>query len=177
MISESLNTERKLRLAGIVRESIVDGPGIRFVVFCQGCPHLCPGCHNAVTHDFNGGYDCSIDKILEAIDENPLLDGVTFSGGEPACQSAGFLALAKEIKERNLHIVMYSGYTYEELTDMSVEDASLDELLHIVDVLVDGRYEVSERDLTLAFRGSRNQRPIDLVRTWETGKVSLAEKF
>ena len=72
---------------------------------------------------------------------------------------------------------MYSGYTYEELTDMSVEDASLDELLHIVDVLVDGRYEVSERDLTLAFRGSRNQRPIDLVRTWETGKVSLAEKF
>ena len=83
-----------LRLAGVVRESIVDGPGIRFVVFCQGCPHKCPGCHNAVTHDFSAGFDCDINKIVNAVDENPLLSGVSFSGGEPAGQPAGFRALA-----------------------------------------------------------------------------------
>ncbi|MCI9640020.1 MAG: 4Fe-4S cluster-binding domain-containing protein [Emergencia sp.] len=82
------NNEQTLRIAGVVKESIVDGPGIRFVVFSQGCPHHCPGCHNAVTHDFEGGYDCSIERILAEIDANPLLDGVTFSGGEPVCQPA-----------------------------------------------------------------------------------------
>ena len=72
-----------LRLAGIVRESIVDGPGIRFTVFCQGCPHGCPGCHNPETHDFKGGSDCSVDRLMEEIDKDPILAGVTFSGGEP----------------------------------------------------------------------------------------------
>lgn len=166
-----------IRIAGVVRESIVDGPGIRFVVFCQGCPHHCPGCHNAVTHDFDGGYDCSVEKILAAIDANPLLDGVTFSGGEPACQPAGFLALAKEIKGRGLNIVMFSGYTYEQLLLMAEKDSDLDGLLQLVDVLVDGRYEEAQRDLTLLFRGSRNQRAIDLAKTRQAGEIVTAEKF
>lgn len=166
-----------IRIAGVVRESIVDGPGIRFVVFCQGCPHHCPGCHNAVTHDFDGGYDCSVEKILAAIDANPLLDGVTFSGGEPACQPEGFLVLAKAVKERGLDIVMYSGYTYEELLLMAEGDGALDALLQLVDVLVDGRYEADRRDLTLLFRGSRNQRAIDLAKTRQAGEIVTAEKF
>lgn len=176
-MEERTKENAAIRIAGVVRESIVDGPGIRFVVFSQGCPHHCPGCHNAVTHDFDGGYDCSVEKILAAIDANPLLDGVTFSGGEPACQPEGFLVLAKAVKERGLDIVMYSGYTYEELLLMAEGDGALDALLQLVDVLVDGRYEADRRDLTLLFRGSRNQRAIDLAKTRQAGEIVTAEKF
>lgn len=175
-----------LRLAGVIRESIVDGPGIRFVVFCQGCPHRCPGCHNAETHDFSGGYDCDIDKILAAVDANPLLQGVTFSGGEPACQPAPFYALAKEIKHRGLNVWMYTGYTLEELSRLArsgpespcrlAEDRkALRELLDTIDVLVDGKYIEAQRDLTLRYRGSTNQRVIDMNRTRETGTLTLTE--
>ncbi len=104
-----IDREESIRIAGVVRESIVDGPGIRFVIFCQGCPHHCQGCHNKVTHDFDGGYICETDKILQAIDDNPLLDGVTFSGENPLASPGVFLTLAKAIKKRNLHIMMYSG--------------------------------------------------------------------
>ncbi len=166
-----------IRLAGIVRESIVDGPGIRLVVFCQGCPHGCRECHNTVTHDFAGGYDCSVDRILQAVDENPLLDGVTFSGGEPACQPAGFLSLARGIKARGLDIIMYSGYTFEELQSMAENSQDLARLLQYVDILVDGRYEAEKRDLTLAFRGSTNQRVIDVKASLREGKVVDSEKF
>lgn len=166
-----------LRIAGIVRESIVDGPGLRFVVFCQGCPHHCPGCHNEETHDFNGGYDCEIEKILHAIDANPLLDGVTFSGGEPLCQPEAFLLLAREIKKRNLNLVVYTGYTYEELCKMEGRNQNLRELLQLTDLLIDGPYREEERDLTLLFRGSANQRVIDMVRTQEEGRLVLSEKY
>lgn len=166
-----------IQIAGVVRESIVDGPGIRFVVFCQGCPHLCPGCHNPVTHDFDGGYPCEVSKIVDAIDQNPLLDGVTFSGGEPACQPEGFLVLAKAVKERNLNIIMYSGFTLEELEKMAETDEKLSELLSLIDYLIDGRYEEALRDLTLSFRGSRNQRIIDMKRTRETGTLVSIENF
>ena len=169
--------ERTIQLAGVVRESIVDGPGIRFVVFCQGCPHLCPGCHNPVTHDFDGGYPCEVEKILKAIDENPLLDGVTFSGGEPACQPKAFLTLAKEIKARGLNIIMYSGFTLEQLTKMGETDPALAELLEYLDYLIDGRYEEAQRDLTLSFRGSRNQRIIDMNETRKTGDLITLENL
>ena len=169
--------ENTLRMAGVVRESIVDGPGIRFVVFCQGCPHLCPGCHNPVTHDFDGGYPCEVDKIVKAIDENPLLDGVTFSGGEPACQPKAFLKLAKQIRQRGLNIIMYSGFTLEQLTKMSAHDEALKELLEQIDYLIDGRYEEAQRDLTLAFRGSQNQRIIDMKETRKCGKITTLENF
>lgn len=166
-----------LRIAGIVRESIVDGPGIRFVVFCQGCPHNCPGCHNAVTHDFNGGFQCDIDKIVAAIDENPLLSGVTFSGGEPACQPAGFNALAAKLKERGLNIYMYSGYTFEQLSEMAKSDSDMEGLLNKIDVLIDGRYEDSLRDLTLQFRGSSNQRVLDMAKSMRSGSAVTAEGY
>lgn len=172
-----MNKSDTLRIAGIVRESIVDGPGIRFVIFCQGCPHGCPGCHNAQTHDFAGGYDCGVDRILAAIDENPLLAGVTFSGGEPACQSAGFAALAKEIKKRKLNIMMYSGYTFEQLQTMAEEDKAMQELLENLDYLVDGPYVEEKRDLTLLFRGSSNQRILDVPASLKTGKACEKENF
>lgn len=164
-----------LRIAGIIRESIVDGPGIRFVIFGQGCPHNCPGCHNPQSHDFGGGYDCTVDKILEETDRNPLLKGVTFSGGEPFCQAEEFAFLGAEIRQRGLSIVTFTGYTYEELTAMN--DENTDRLLEVTDLLIDGRYMAEQRDLTLRFRGSRNQRIIDMNKTRETGSMVLAEEY
>ncbi|MFQ9427030.1 MAG: anaerobic ribonucleoside-triphosphate reductase activating protein [Anaerovoracaceae bacterium] len=166
-----------IRIAGVVRESIVDGPGLRLAVFCQGCPHGCKDCHNPDTHDFCGGYDCEISKIVEAVKANPLLDGVTFSGGEPFCQPAAFCSLAAALKEArpDLNLMAYSGYTYEELTEM--KDMDVDELLSKIDLLVDGRFIAEQKDLTLLFRGSSNQRVIDMNLTRQRGEVALAEKY
>jgi anaerobic ribonucleoside-triphosphate reductase activating protein len=175
MLKQKWKSFNSIRLAGVVRESIVDGPGLRFTVFCQGCPHECNGCHNEETHKFDGGYDCDISKILEAIDANPLLDGVTFSGGEPFCQPEAFCNLAIELKERNLNLMAYSGYTYEELVNM--KNPAVDDLLDMLDILVDGRYLEEERDLTLLFRGSKNQRVLDMPATRKLGKAVLSEKF
>ena len=171
-MEESKNT---IRIAGVVRESIVDGPGLRFTVFCQGCPHHCEGCHNMATHDFSGGYDCEISKIMDAIDQNPLLDGVTFSGGEPMCQPEAFYNLAVQVKERGLNIVTYTGFTYEELITMGESNIGVKKLMDLTDILVDGRFVLEERDLTLPFRGSANQRLIDMNLTRELGKLTLAE--
>ncbi|MBQ2746892.1 MAG: anaerobic ribonucleoside-triphosphate reductase activating protein [Firmicutes bacterium] len=164
-----------IRIAGVYRESIVDGPGIRFTVFCQGCSHACPGCHNPETHDFNGGYDCDIDKIVTEILKNPLLDGVTLTGGDPIFQSEGHYVLAKKIKEQapNLNILIYTGFTYEELLERSEEDIYTKKLLELTDYLIDGRFVMEQRDLTLLFRGSKNQRFIDLNATREKGEIVL----
>ena len=164
-----------IRIAGVVRESIVDGPGLRFTVFCQGCPHDCKGCPNMATHDFSGGYDCELSTILDAIDQNPLLDGVTFSGGEPMCQPEAFYNLAVQVKERGLNIVTYTGFTYEELITMGESNIGVKKLMDLTDILVDGRFVLEERDLTLPFRGSANQRLIDMNLTRERGKLTLAE--
>ncbi len=164
-----------LRLAGVYRESIVDGPGIRFTVFCQGCAHACPGCHNPETHDFNGGYDSVIDNLVREIMKNPLLDGVTFTGGDPMFQPEGFYVLAKKIKEQNpaLNILIYTGFTYEELLERAEQDVYIYKLLELTDYLIDGRFEMDKRDLTLLFRGSSNQRFIDLNKTRESGEIVL----
>ena len=169
-------SESTLRIAGIMRESIVDGPGIRFAVFCQGCPHNCPGCHNPETHDFNGGNEVSIQKILAAIDENPLLKGVTFSGGEPLCQTEGFAELAKAVKARGMDITVFTGFTYEQLLERQKQDSALKELLDLTDLLIDGPFILDQRDLTLQFRGSRNQRLIDMKATRAAGHVVLWEE-
>lgn len=154
--------ESVLRISGIVDESIVDGPGLRFTVFTQGCPHHCPGCHNPQTHDFNGGYDITVAEIMDRFNEDPLLAGMTFSGGEPFCQAGPLCVLARAVKAAGKNIVVYSGYTYEQLTAMAREDAAVDELLLLCDTLVDGPYVEALRDLDLLFRGSSNQRIIDL---------------
>lgn len=177
MSTQNLKDYNTIRLAGVVRESIVDGPGLRFTVFCQGCPHGCEGCHNPATHDFGGGYDCEISKIIAAVDENPLLDGVTFSGGEPMCQPEAFAALAEELKKRKLNIMVYTGYTYEELLKLAETKPAVGKLLELTDYLVDGRFILAERDLTLPFRGSTNQRILDMERTRAEGNPVLAEKY
>ena len=179
-----------IRIAGIMRESIVDGPGIRFAVFCQGCPHDCPGCHNPETHDFAGGTEVSVERLLEEFDKNPLLAGATFSGGEPMCQPEGFAALGRGIKERGKTITIYSGYTLEQLLRMALKDQNIEELLRMCDLLalkdknieellrmcdllIDGPFVQAKRDLTLQFRGSANQRLIDMPKTWKAGHIVL----
>ena len=168
-----MNKANSLRIAGIVRESIVDGPGIRFTIFCQGCPHACDGCHNPETHDFAGGKDVSIERLLEEIDKDPLLAGVTFSGGEPFCQPEGFVEIGKRIKERGLNITAFSGYTLEELMSLGIQNAAIAELLELTDILIDGPFQKELKDLTLQFRGSKNQRVIDMNETRKRGEVSI----
>ena len=162
----------KIRLAGLVDDSIVDGPGYRFTVFVQGCPHHCPGCHNPQSHDYDGGYEGDTDEIFAKIMDNPLLQGVTFSGGEPMEQAVPLLELAKKIKSAGLDLWIYTGYTYEALLEKTSHtsgdpnkdknNAAVRELLSVADVLVDGPFILEQRDIELCFRGSRNQRILNL---------------
>lgn len=158
-----------LRLAGVIRNSIVDGPGIRMTVFTQGCPHKCEGCHNPDTHDINGGYETTAGKILSEIEKDPLLQGVTFSGGEPFLQAQALALLAKEVHIRGLNIITYTGYTFEELLDGINQKPEWSELLNGTDILIDGRFVLSRRTLMQRFKGSDNQRIIDV-------KNSLAQR-
>lgn len=162
--------EQTIRIAGVIRQSIVDGPGLRMVVFAQGCPLHCPGCHNPQAQDPAGGQDCSIQKILRVFDQNPLLMGVTFSGGEPFCQPQHFAALARAVHERGRNIWCYTGYTWEELMEMAEQAPTVKELLHECDVLVDGRFDETQKSLLLRFRGSKNQRVLDVARSLESGE-------
>lgn len=165
----------KIRMAGVVSESIVDGPGIRYTLFVQGCPHKCEGCHNPQTHDFCGGKDDDTDVILEKILENPLLDGVTFSGGEPFCQAKPLADLAKKIKSSGLNVISYSGYTIEYLIKNADENNAYMELLKELDYLIDGPFIFSMKSYECKFRGSTNQRIIDVKKTLETGEVVTAD--
>lgn len=151
-----------LRISGVEPESIVDGPGFRYVIFTQGCPHHCPGCHNPQTHDFAGGKLADIPAILAEVQSDPLLQGVTFSGGEPFCQPAPLCAIARAVKGMGKDLVVYSGYTLEQLLELGKEDPAVLELLRLCDTLIDGPYIQAQRDLTLRYRGSANQRVIDL---------------
>ena len=166
----------KLQISGIVHESIVDGPGLCYVIFVQGCPHHCPGCHNPQTHDFSGGRAADLKELLKEIRENPILTGVTFSGGEPFCQPEALCELGQEIKGMGKQLTVYTGYTYEQLMELGKERPAVLELLKLADLLVDGPYLEKERDLTLLYRGSTNQRMIDLKKTRECGRVSLYQE-
>lgn len=163
----------EIRIAGIVEDSIVDGRGIRMAVFVQGCPHHCPGCHNPQTHDFAGGTLDDTDRIFEAFRENPLYRGITFSGGEPFCQPKPLKALADRVHGIKKDVTIYTGWTYEALCAM--HDPDVDALLSVCDVLVDGPFIEAQRDPELLFRGSANQRLIDMNRTRERGEVTLLE--
>ena len=163
----------RLRIAGIEPESFVDGPGIRMTIFTQGCHHHCPGCQNPQTHDFNGGHFIDLAEILSMIDENPLLDGITFSGGDPMDQAAALIPLAREIKERGLNLVIFTGYTYERLMELSQERPEMFELLSFADILIDGPFIMAKKSLELKFRGSSNQRIIDVQKSLVEGFVVL----
>lgn len=160
-----------LRLAGVIKESIVDGPGLRFTVFVQGCPHHCPGCHNPQTHDFSGGFDCDVEKLVAEVQKNPLLQGVTFSGGEPFCQCEALYLLATKIKSLGLDLYIYSGYTYEQI--LQLEDPFARKLLEQCDVLMDGPFLLELRTLDAPFRGSKNQRAIDVAATLAGEEIIL----
>lgn len=165
----------RLRIAGITDDSIVDGPGIRLTIFVQGCPHNCEGCHNPQTHDFSAGTDMTVDEIMDRINANPLLDGVTFSGGEPFCQAEALSELGHMVHKKGLNVVTYSGYTYEYLRKNSDSENNFDKLLDVSDYLVDGPFIKSQKDLLLKFRGSRNQRIIDVKKSEESGSAVTAK--
>lgn len=161
------NSETKLRIAGIVKESVCDGPGIRFTIFVQGCPHRCEGCHNAHTHDPEGGYEITIGEILNGIESLELLDGITFSGGEPFSQAAALSELARSCRDRGLSILTYTGYVYENILDR-LETPGWSELLAQTDILIDGPYLHEKATHEIPFLGSHNQRILDLNRIRET---------
>ena len=160
-----------MRIASYVHDSIVDGPGLRLTVFVQGCPHRCPGCHNPQTHDFAGGKALSAAELVRQMDENPLLDGLTLSGGEPFAQAEDCAALARAARERGLNVWCYSGWTLEEL--LQDTRPGVRELLELTDVLVDGPFLLEERSLTLKWRGSANQRVLDLPKSLAAGEAVL----
>lgn len=159
----------KFRIFGTADESYVDGPGIRFSVFVQGCPHHCPGCHNPESHDFSGGREADTEEIIRRMTMNPLLDGLTLTGGEPMCQPQICLELARAAKAAGLNVWCYTGYTLEQL--QAEGDADRLALLDAIDVLVDGPFLLAERSLELKYCGSRNQRLIDMKKTRQAGEI------
>lgn len=161
----------KLRIAGFEDESVVDGPGIRLVIFFQGCPHQCEGCHNPKTLDPLAGEVYDIEDVKEEITAARGITGVTFSGGEPFLQTEALAELVKFTKTLDLHVVIYSGYTYEELLASVAKEPKIEEILQDADILIDGKYIKDQRDLSIAFRGSRNQRIINLPASRQSGRV------
>ena len=159
-----------MRIAGLVQDSIVDGRGMRFVVFTQGCPHHCPGCHNPETWPFEGGTKIDTEQIVEIVSSNPLCRGVTFSGGEPFAQAEGFAELADRLKSRGYEVAAYSGYTFEELLNGTQAQRRL---LETIDILIDGPFRLEERSLELVFRGSRNQRILSVPASLAAGAPVL----
>lgn len=157
----------KIRIANVIEESFVDGEGIRFTIFVQGCPHHCKGCHNPGTHDFNGGRIVDTEELILKFSRAKLINGITLTGGEPVCQISAVTELAKAAKETDLNVWCYTGYTYEELLNYNENK----NFLNYVDVLVDGPFIESQRDLTMPFCGSKNQRLIDIPKTLKQEKI------
>ena len=158
-------------MAGTVNDSIVDGPGLRYAVFVQGCSHHCPGCQNPETHDPDGGHEDDTDSLIAKMKKNPLLSGITLSGGEPMEQPVPCLELAKAAHAIGLNVWCYTGYTWEELTRQNDPDRMA--LLSQVDVLVDGMFVMAEKSLELDYRGSKNQRLIDVPASLREQQVIL----
>ncbi len=147
----------QIRLHGVAPESIVDGPGIRYAIFTQGCPHNCEGCHNPGSHAPQAGYNKDVQSLLHDILENPLLSGVTFSGGEPFMQAEALCILGRSLKERHIHITTFSGYTLQALEELAKKAPAVAQLLEITDMLVDGPYVAALYHEELVFKGSSNQ--------------------
>ena len=164
-----------IRLSGITKESVVDGLGIRYVLYAQGCPHHCKGCHNPSTHSFEGGELTDIETIISDIKKHPMMDGLTCSGGECFEQAEQFALMAKEVKAMGLDVWAYTGYTLDEIMQYKNERRGWNDFLKYLDVLVDGKYEEGNKDWALCFRGSGNQRIIDMQKTLHTGKINLLQ--
>lgn len=165
--------DKNIRLSGLIHESLVNGPGIRRVFFSQGCKHNCHGCFNVETHSFNGGYLFNMDELLSDIKENPMIKGVTFSGGDPFEQSDKFSYMARELKKLNVNIWCYTGYRFEDLIDDEKEKYHWGELLRNIDVLIDGKFDKNRASEDLKYRGSDNQRIIDVKKSLEKKELIL----
>ena len=166
-----------IRLAGIIEDSIVDGPGVRFVIFVQGCPHNCEGCHNQDAQDFNGGFSADIYKIADKIIKSGT-KRLTFSGGEPFCHARELAKIAWliESEKRGVEIITYTGYLYEELLEMAKTDMDIRELLTVTNYLVDGKFEQDKKTLDWFYRGSYNQRIFDITCYPNSAKARLIER-
>ena len=160
-----------MRVAGLIQDSIVDGPGLRFVVFAQGCKFCCEGCHNPDTWDEGGGEEKSIEDVIAEMMSNPLTDGLTLSGGEPFLQAHECVRLAAAARSGGLNVWIFTGYTFEELLDIIQTDPIAKELLDLTDVLIDGRFVLEQRTLMQKWRGSHNQRILDVKKSLTTGKA------
>ena len=169
----------KIRLATpeIQKDSIVDGEGIRSVIWTQGCIHNCPGCHNPETHSFKEGYLIEVDDIKEKIKELVGQDGITFSGGDPMEQASACAELARYCQEIGLNVWCYTGYTFEELLEKSEVFPNIKNFLKNIDVLVDGKFMLEEKSYDVIFRGSKNQRLIDVQKSLKESKAITLKKY
>lgn len=164
---------KEIRLAGIIYESLVNGPGMRRVFFAQGCKHNCKGCFNPETHDFSGGEIKDMDDLIKDTLDNPMIKGVTFSGGDPLEQAEKFAYMAKKFKEKGLNVWSYTGYTYEEILRCKDNRVGWNDFINNIDVLVDGEFQIDKKDENLKYRGSSNQRIIDVKESLAQDKVIL----
>jgi len=162
-----------IRLSGIAYESLVNGPGIRRVFFSQGCNHNCKGCFNPETHDFSGGEEKNINELIEDVYKNPMIKGITFSGGDPFERAEEFAYMAEAFKKKDLNIWSYTGYTFEYILDNLEKRSGWKDLIYNLDVLVDGRFEEDKAVEGLKFRGSTNQRIIDVKESLRTGNIII----
>ena len=169
-----------IRIASIEPESTIDGEGWRYVIFTQGCNHNCLGCHNPQTHDFNSGKLVSDSELISQIQENPLLDGITLSGGDPFFQAENLINLVKQCRCLGLTVWAYTGFIFEDFlnfknkckTDARVNKSMLN-LLNYIDVVVDGRFILEQRTLDSKYIGSKNQRIIDVKKSLKNNKIIL----
>lgn len=163
----------KVKIGGIANDSIVDGPGLRLAIFMQGCSNKCHGCHNPQLQNFDGGKYFTCQEILDIAKKNPLIDAVTLSGGEPFCQPESLLELVKLFKANNYNIAVYSGFTFEKIRD----NEKFAPVLEFINTLVDGPFILAQRNLSLKFRGSENQRIIDVQKSLVQNKIVLDKSW
>ena len=161
--------QQTINIAGIMEDSIVDGPGLRTAIFAQGCPRRCEGCHNPESWAFGTGTDMTVQDLFWRVKKNPLVRGVTFSGGEPFSQAEPFTELAKLLKANGYEVASYTGYTFEELLENGTPAQK--QLLAALDILVDGEFVLAQRNLDLRFRGSENQRILDVPQSLAQGRA------
>ena len=167
-----------IRLAGPIQpDSIVDGEGIRTVIWTQGCSHNCLGCHNPETHSFTGGYEVDIEDVLNEIDNLEYQDGITLSGGDPFFQIKPCSVIAKYAHQKGLNVWAYTGFTFEQLLLMMKNNPDLVELLSNIDILIDGKFDINKKSLNCKFRGSTNQRVIDVSKSLKNNKVVIVKKY
>lgn len=160
----------KIRLASDLQEdSIVDGLGIRTVIWTQGCSHNCPSCHNPSTHDFSGGEEVELDDVIYRLENLVGQDGVTFSGGDPMFQPKQCALLARKVHDLNMNVWAYTGFTYEQLLNSKNKDIL--DFLNNIDVLIDGKFDISKKSMDIRFRGSTNQRVIDVKESLNQKKI------